>query len=503
VALVGIGLAAKNFLEGYNQDKQWAVGTTIASSESFSDYQAKLDALRQKAYPKESNDIFGRTIIPSPETLMARDTLAAFPVINDEQSFKMYQEYFLKNTPNLVIPGPFGSRSGTSGSNGGSTGAPLQDALGTTFRSAEQAAALAKQLAALNDLYAASDDALQKRVDAERKGAADLLALDAEYNADKLQREKDFQDAETQAAVDYESNRLRAIRDFQTSEARATEDYYAARLENAQRYDAQAQRAEADHQKSIRRLMEDSGDRIKDLAGQRDAYGIMKEMENAEKDRRRQEEDYKDETERTNKAYAEDLDAQEKQYQKERTRRNADFQLRLSDEKQQFDIAAGRRKTAFDNANAAELSAYTYHRQALQMQTNSILADITRVFNALQTQINILAGPGAVVPGTPEPPKPPPGSAYADGGYMPQGLHRVGERGTEFALTAGTTRALERRAGGPLSQERVLRLGQGVNVAQSFTFNGMPQGAEAQTLVATIRRETALVMTQVFQGMGA
>lgn len=486
-AIVALGVSTFNVAEGVVKDVSWLSDTLISSSKDFADYQSKIAELKKK-----------------PEWMLIAPAFYEAP---DENTFNALQNAYKKDpslTQGLVTPSIFGGYTSPAGSSGTS----LYDAAGTTFRSADQAAALAKQLAALNDLYAESDDLLQKRVDAGRKGAADLLKLDTDYNTDKLQQEKDFQDSEARILEDFTSARLKTLRDYSTAEDRTQEDYYAARTQAAEKYDEQTVKAEADHQKDIRRLMEDSGDRIKNLAGQRDAYAIMQEMQDTEKERKRKEEDYKTDTERTNKAYADDLTEQERQFQKEKARREADFQLRLSDEKAQNDLAASRRKTAYDTANTAELTAYTQQRKNLQTQTQLVLTDITRVFNALQTRINILAGPTAVVPGTDPgltPTKPKGGglTPLASGGYAEFGKYWLAEAGREFVLNAETTRAAERLAGGSLSQERVLRLGGGVNLAQSFTFNGTPSGSDAQALVATIRRETALVMTQVFQGMGA
>jgi hypothetical protein len=61
--------------------------------------------------------------------------------------------------------------------------------------------------------------------------------------------------------------------------------------------------------------------------------------------------------------------------------------------------------------------------------------------------------------------------ARAEGGYMSDGLWRVGERGDEFALSNQTTRAAENIIGGKLTQERLLSaLTMNVNLGQGMTI---------------------------------
>jgi hypothetical protein len=102
------------------------------------------------------------------------------------------------------------------------------------------------------------------------------------------------------------------------------------------------------------------------------------------------------------------------------------------------------------------------------------------------------------------------GYAMQAGGYAPYGPYVLGEAGTEFVMSAPTTRAYE-RALGPLSQERMLAaLGGGgsrsggivVEVNQrNWTFAGSFTAADKAWFSEVARRSAVEELTTVLKGM--
>lgn len=293
----------------------------------------------------------------------------------------------------------------------------------------------------------------------------------------QLQRmQRDFARQERLDQEDFNKTRTRALRDFHRSEMIAEQDYYRQRQIRARDFGIEMARSEEDFQRSRRRAAEDFEFEMWDVLRSGDALAWMRANRQYDIQRTREEEDYRIQQQRRNEDFARELADGAREFAISRKRRMEEFAIRIKDENEDFDI---RRKRAREQY-ALQLSdnARDYNEQRLMRRqalidqlrdlteglererimrqefTRAMLADLQGAVRSAETGTNLIAGSRAV------------------GGYVGAGLYRM--HAGEFVMSADTTRAAERLAGGGgLDQSRVLgMLAQGQRGAGSgITWN--------------------------------
>jgi TP901 family phage tail tape measure protein len=316
--------------------------------------------------------------------------------------------------------------------------------------------------------------------------AQDTIQLtDAEVNAAKLYVEM-LQEQE-QAITDFNAELAEVNRELQDDLAQMERDYYASREQRTQQFhesqaeserqhqERQAQDA-AEHAKRMRRMEEDFKEREQDLIASRDAYGLIRERRQHEKEKSRAEEDYADQQAQRQQQYEQQraqrqqqyeqdmLDA-EAQYQEQREQRILEHQEQVAEMQAEHEEDMARlREQYFDKINA-ELEYYSRSEEQQQQYHAAMLEDTKAWLEAnrsiWQDYVANLPTPSSGY-----------GSdsgdgmsawdqytqysgSYQSGGYIPiTGLANV--HAGEFVLTPSTTRMAEAAAGGSLTQDSLL-----------------------------------------------
>lgn len=384
----------------------------------------------------------------------------------------------------------------------------------------------------------------------EAANSAGAAQAESSYNLNRLRQVRDFNQNEAQIEASYNSNRLRQLRDFQENEAQALVAFNENQAKAADAHALDMARADQDHADDLKRMAQDHAGRSRDLAAAGDALGFVKEKEqyqkqvaesnaNAAKDKTRREQDYVRETEDARKAFEEQRQqrladfgqqqADAKQaFDDEKRQRDAQFQQQLRDEADDYRDLKAKRETEHQD-QLTQLGAHYIEqkeqiKQAFIDQLNAIDPILTGMTKAVQTKMQkasdefqkfldgvtsqTTGGPGYCGPGyhwdakrkmcvkdtvTGGVP------AVASGGYAGYGLHMLGEgtgalAGREFVLNALTTRTLEQRQGGPLSQSNILNMDMS---GMSVGGGGGLGGAKDQILNLVDQR-----LTEAFTSLG-
>ncbi len=331
----------------------------------------------------------------------------------------------------------------------------------------------AEALKSYNDAVAeAVKDYNRSISDLENDYQKDRQALIDDFNKSNLDNDKKTKDDRTKEAMD-----------LAKTLARMEEDYYRKRRKAAEQYSIEVQRAEEDHQIKMRQMYEDNQIKIRDLADARDAFGIVRQLEAYEIDRRREEEEYQLKAARRSEDFARELAEMEEEYRIQRARRIEDFneQLRdnlqqkaiereqekkllaeklkeldkqheedlkrldeeqkekLADLKKNYDEERKKRRIAF-NDQLRDLAAYLLNEAELR---NSYYIGMSKNLEAWLESMN--GQFESALPGYP--------TKHA-GGYTSDGLYMM--KANEFVLTPSTTRLLEKSVGGNLSQKKIV-----------------------------------------------
>lgn len=347
------------------------------------------------------------------------------------------------------------------------------------------------------------------------------------YNDAVRRTNEDYEKETARAETAFQKRRAALTLQFAESEADFEAAYYADRLKRAADFGVAVRRMEEDHQRQMRRLAEDHGRTLRRLANQRDALGILDEMETYETGRRRAEEDYQVNAARRNEDYARQLAEMEATFAAQRQKRREDQERRLAEMQTEFneqrqeraadhqarleqlaadlktendEIAADREKKLqliqdrLDDERQVlrndfqlrltELGYFTAQQQTLY--ANWLTGMTTQFNNWVATNpidfSKLFPGAGSS-PTSPSGPKGKQSGGYAFG----PGLYALAEnRQREFVLNAGTTRELERLAGRSLDQDAILAMASGrsggsggvsisVAIDQSFGTAGSPE----------------------------
>ena len=344
---------------------------------------------------------------------------------------------------------------------------------------------------------------------------------------------------QAQAQADFTFSQVRQARDFAKSEAQAETDYYAQRSELAKTSSKELQRMEEDHQRAMRQLRLDHEYRMEDLSASRDALGMAREMRSYERQRKEAESSYKIELSRRKEDEAKTLADMEESFAKARDQRLADYEQTQADQKEDFDRQQEAQKKAveeqlkqLEDAKRKELAALKkatsdelamlkteYDKQKAARRT--ALADEARLSTEAYTTMtadtkkfwddmtagwkSFYAGIGKEASNLPNYGSGTP--AKAEGGYAGYGKYLLGERGSEYVMTAKTTQYAERMIGGRLSQEKLLaamvsgssggsRAGR-LTLNQNFAFHGSFTDADKEWFKRTARAESESVFLDV------
>lgn len=364
------------------------------------------------------------------------------------------------------------------------------------------------------------------------------LSVIKDYGKQRAQIEKNY--AKEIADIDVEIAKLKGgsseieknyqktisniTRDYQTNEKQQLEDYYKQRQKLAEEYNIDVQRSEEDHQRKMLYMQQDHDYNIMQLANDRDAFGIVAEEYQYERERSRAEEEYSIEAARRSEDFARRLAEMEAEFAFERQRRMQEFRIKIQEqeiqrqEERAAEIAAlqERRKLILqqraedlkqleeDHAEQLKLMEVNKAKELkkmaaafndnLRMLDSALLGErqtriayYTAMSKDLQSWLSSMSGAfTSNLPGYP--------TKKALGGYS-SGLVYTGEEGREFILRNSTTRQLERAIGGRLTQENVL-MGAGVGaksvqVYQNFKFDSSLSDSE-RTWFRKVAREEAV-----------
>lgn len=375
-----------------------------------------------------------------------------------------------------------------------------------------------RQLATVREQFRQQDIQAEKRYNAQRGQIAASFARTV--NAAQRDLEKRLADLEKQ----FTRRQTELIANLAKAEARDEDRYYTDRLKRAREHHIDLARMEEDYQRKQRRLREDHDDRLNDLIRTRDARAILTEMRDYEKQRQRNEEDYRINVSRRDADYARQLADQEEAFAEQRAARQEALQEQLADLRENLAEQQAEARAAYEerieaaqqdraerlaeleksyqqekieraNQQADRLAqlkdAYREQRQFIEtsfdeslmfMQTTS--EKFLNWFKTKKEELeNYLKGSGVSAGGA---------IGYASGGYAGPGLAMLGERGREFVLNADTTRKLERDLG-MLTQEKLLTFGG--HTEHTIRFEGVPAGINQAGLEDAVYRAMGAVFT--------
>ena len=373
------------------------------------------------------------------------------------------------------------------------------DEITHTGSAAVSATAQLKPLIAILKVAAAEITDAAAQFAQQQKGATDaymtyqsrLKSLTAEGEETRLRIIEDGNERIADSDKRYAERRAQLIEDFASQSDAEEKSYYDNRAKLAAQFGLDTQRMEEDHQRGIRRLIEDSQLRQQDLIGGRDALGLARERRAVEIQRRRSEEDYAVVAGRRNADFARQIAEMESHFSEQRETRQADYEQRLKDLADQH--AQERSDLANDLTEKLNMQrqAQANERNANRQSFIDRLSDLgfylgqeselrQQAYNEALRQVNAFIQ--SIAQSNPVRTYPQPG--YALGGYTVGGLAQL--HGGEFVMTASTTRAAERMAGGRLSQRGLLSA-----MTNNFSFAGSLTDAERRSSRRWVREEVA------------
>ncbi len=328
--------------------------------------------------------------------------------------------------------------------------------------------------------------------------ASQRADLEARYEEQRTRLTADYEQRRAREEEDYSRRLERQWRDYRQAQEREEQTYYEQRTRAARRYGRDIARLEADHRRQMRQLAEDHNTRMLELAANRDALGMAREMRRYERERRRAEEGHIDQAQRMRQDYADQLREMEAAFARQREAQRKAFEQRLADQQQEFETRRKREQEDFrqrmavlDDQHRQEMAKLEANEQetlrklddAYRRQVDTLEnAFIQRLraldpvilgdYAAYQSELQRMAlefrawlqryrsGSSSISTQT----SARGGSTWdgwmsslgsrQSGGYVTAGLWRLHDR--EFVLNPQTTAALERLAGGRLTQGRLL-----------------------------------------------
>ena len=166
--------------------------------------------------------------------------------------------------------------------------------------------------------------------------------LEVQMEADK--KLVDAQKAFDAKRISIEAETQKITQSYQLANQQAEQNYQAQRAEIVRSANVASARREEDHQRALQRISRDSLRRIKELAAERDAYGIAQEKQRATDETNEENKNNELEKQRTAQDNAERLRQLDQQYARERAMRLQEYQYNLL--AKQAEMTAAR--TAFE-----------------------------------------------------------------------------------------------------------------------------------------------------------
>jgi hypothetical protein len=359
--------------------------------------------------------------------------------------------------------------------------------------------------------------------EAEQEHERQRTQIVREQGLARTEAERQYEYQRTLTVRDQGRARMEAAQDFQRQVAESEYQYYRQRSLAARDFNISVQRMEEDRQLSVKRSQEDHRLRLLQLARSGDASGWLDEMRSYELQRRRSEEDYNIQAKRRNEDYGRQRQDAEANYQHQRDLAQKNFDIMdqrtaahneqaLKDLDTQFGLQQG--VVARQNAEALRtfeadfaaqkaaqqraldwalynLGAFPEKYAGIMTATNTSLdASMKHAEGTIDSYLAHygLSPLGESLYSTPKLPMILKG--YASGGYVENGLYRAGENGREFMLNATTTRELETRGGGRLTQSGVLSLAGSGDVHVHF-HGDVPAGVSPRVIEAQVNAALA------------
>lgn len=327
------------------------------------------------------------------------------------------------------------------------------------------------------------------------ENAASQIQVDAfvKYQNEQKKAEQDYQDQRTKIIEDagqqvveatqkYEADRAKLIAaagENATKEAtalyrqeqQAEQDYYLNQTKVVRDAGRQAERAQEDHLHRMAELQAAHDQRITDLAAERDALGMVREMQSYERQRSDAERQYQVETARRNQDLAIRLSDMDQEFQQERARRMQNYQLQRQEQavelqQQLKDLDANHKaemaqiqaqeqkklndlRIQFNKEQAARYTAFAQQLRDLNAFMGQETQLRTQYYDYWTKQFQAFVAGNKDLMTTAYPTR-------DSGGYVDRGLYMM-KRG-EYVLTDTTTAMLEKLAGSKLSQAAILGL---------------------------------------------
>lgn len=237
------------------------------------------------------------------------------------------------------------------------------------------------------DAFTDFEDAQRRRAEYEHKSEEARDAIIAEFGARRIEIEQSYESQRGQIIAQYAEQRAKSISAFTLSERRTEQDYYRQRLDDAQRHGVEIRRAEEDHQREMRKLQRDHNRRVRDLVDERDAFGLVREQQAYEDQRREAEQDYRIQAARRNEDFARQLQEMDANFAIQRQRRLEDFQRQL----QELAAQEQARLAQLDAQHALEMQKLAEQEKArLEQFDKNYKAELEQLQNAEQQRLNIL-----------------------------------------------------------------------------------------------------------------
>lgn len=394
------------------------------------------------------------------------------------------------------------------------TGRPGRMPPGLAQMRAIQSALTEIRREALAELRPLEKDAADERVQIADDFAIDSIAAEERGARQRTAIIEDFAHQQSQALADFDRMRGRQIRDFRANEASILAQHNETRIAQAADFGRETLEMEEDFQRQRQEAAEDLEVTVDNLARSRDALGIVKARREAARQEAREQVRFNVEAGRRNEDFARQQNETEVNFAASREQRLDAFELRQRDQQQDWDIRRAREKAAqeerlqkLDDDLEEENQKLTEHRVRALIDlelglTNERTALLGSYRKRFSDQVGYQAGAEAAwgrflgniqraIPrGVPQ---------FATGGLTGAGglalLHP-----NEFVLSAATTRAAQRIAGGVLDQEKMLaamsgRGGRtGMHLTQDFSFIGALSAEERANFrrVARVEAQNAI-----------
>lgn len=363
----------------------------------------------------------------------------------------------------------------------------------------------------------------------------------------RTQMTADFARREEQTAENHQRTLLKNAQDFTRTQAEAEAQYYQQRSQRAAQFGIEAQRVEEDHQRDLERLRRGFERSQRSAEIDRDAIALIEAREGYEEQRQEAEDSFGVQAERRAEDFAREAAQMEANFRAQQESRAVEFKRRQDELQAEFERERAvreedfaRRQAELDLANADRLTAldeqHTEEQQRLEDQGTESLTALDQQYTdekserdqAFRGQLGDLGlflgnerqarqqhyaamqrdfegwmrGMRAAIP-TSRPGARDVGAARQAGGYAPDGVYRLGERGREFVMAAGTTRTAERAVGGALTQENMLRALEGggrggisLSVQMANDFSNV-SGADIGRIEAMLARNNAALETEI------